>query len=327
MLKSKIFLNRLRSKIKRINYPVISKIRDQYRFIDLKNSRLSSFPFVSGDTFRCMADFIIDKGTDFSELPLPAIMDMPDKSVGNTLIIFIELSSIETESHQNDFLNWLSSIKQNKIKTIFHNGDLTPEISFFLTVKQYCNKVYSVNILDTIPDVIPIPIGLENLHHLNNGLLNDFMNTRQFMMLNCNGDEQRTTHIFSSFNPGTNTLERNALLNEINKSRHGFSGTKMTPAEYRQKVINSLFVLSPPGNGLDCHRTWEAIALGAVPVIKKGFLASSLVNNLPMYEVDDWGYFLSLSNNELESIYQATRNIPDTMALMPYWCRRITCNH
>jgi hypothetical protein len=29
------------------------------------------------------------------------------------------------------------------------------------------------------------------------------------------------------------------------------------------------FVLSPPGNGYDCHRTWEALALGAVPILFK----------------------------------------------------------
>ena len=27
------------------------------------------------------------------------------------------------------------------------------------------------------------------------------------------------------------------------------------------------FVLSPPGHGLDCHRTWEAILLGAIPIV------------------------------------------------------------
>ncbi len=28
------------------------------------------------------------------------------------------------------------------------------------------------------------------------------------------------------------------------------------------------FVLSPHGNGLDCHRTWEALLLGCIPVVK-----------------------------------------------------------
>ena len=36
------------------------------------------------------------------------------------------------------------------------------------------------------------------------------------------------------------------------------------------------FVLSPFGNGMDCHRTWEALSLGSIPIIKgNGF------SNLP----------------------------------------------
>lgn len=28
------------------------------------------------------------------------------------------------------------------------------------------------------------------------------------------------------------------------------------------------FCASPHGNGLDCHRTWEALCLGCVPIVK-----------------------------------------------------------
>ena len=29
--------------------------------------------------------------------------------------------------------------------------------------------------------------------------------------------------------------------------------------DYRKVLSNSYFVISPPGNGIDCHRTWEAL--------------------------------------------------------------------
>lgn len=48
-----------------------------------------------------------------------------------------------------------------------------------------------------------------------------------------------------------------------------------------------MFVLSPEGRGLDCHRTWEAIALGCVPIVKKSAL-SRLFEDLPVLEVEDW---------------------------------------
>jgi len=47
------------------------------------------------------------------------------------------------------------------------------------------------------------------------------------------------------------------------------------------------FVLSPMGHGMDCHRTWEALILGCIPVVKKSQL-DSLYEKLPVLIVDEW---------------------------------------
>lgn len=47
------------------------------------------------------------------------------------------------------------------------------------------------------------------------------------------------------------------------------------------------FVISPHGNGLDCHRTWEAILLGCIPIVKTSPL-DSLFEGLPVWIVKDW---------------------------------------
>lgn len=47
------------------------------------------------------------------------------------------------------------------------------------------------------------------------------------------------------------------------------------------------FVASPHGVGLDCHRTWEAMALGSVPIVKTSPL-DSLYEDLPVLIVDSW---------------------------------------
>ena len=47
------------------------------------------------------------------------------------------------------------------------------------------------------------------------------------------------------------------------------------------------FCLSPHGNGLDCHRTWEAIALGCIPVVKTSPL-DRLFSGLPVLIVNSW---------------------------------------
>jgi hypothetical protein len=47
------------------------------------------------------------------------------------------------------------------------------------------------------------------------------------------------------------------------------------------------FVCSPSGGGLDCHRTWEALCLGCVPIIKTSKM-DPLFNDLPVWIVKDW---------------------------------------
>lgn len=48
-----------------------------------------------------------------------------------------------------------------------------------------------------------------------------------------------------------------------------------------------MFVLSPSGVGFDCHRTWEALSLGCIPIVKKNRI-SKLFEGLPVILVDDW---------------------------------------
>ena len=47
------------------------------------------------------------------------------------------------------------------------------------------------------------------------------------------------------------------------------------------------FVLSPFGNGMDCHRTWEALCLGCIPIVRAPNFRK-MFENLPVLIVDNW---------------------------------------
>ena len=47
------------------------------------------------------------------------------------------------------------------------------------------------------------------------------------------------------------------------------------------------FSVSPWGNGLDCHRTWEDLVLGCIVIVKKSAL-DPLYKGLPVVIVQDW---------------------------------------
>jgi hypothetical protein len=53
------------------------------------------------------------------------------------------------------------------------------------------------------------------------------------------------------------------------------------------KQADYAFVISPHGNGYDCHRTWEALILGCIPIVKKSAI-DILYEDLPVLIVNDW---------------------------------------
>ena len=46
-------------------------------------------------------------------------------------------------------------------------------------------------------------------------------------------------------------------------------------------------MISPHGNGLDCHRTWEALCLNCIPIVKTSPL-DNLYIDLPVLIVNEW---------------------------------------
>lgn len=94
--------------------------------------------------------------------------------------------------------------------------------------------------------------------------------------------------------------------------------------ELWQLYVKYAFVASPFGVGLDCHRTWEAIALGCVPIIKRSSI-SELFEDMPVLIIDDWAQvtpnYLSRQHRAL-----AERKFDYSNLFLSYWLNRIDRN-
>lgn len=88
------------------------------------------------------------------------------------------------------------------------------------------------------------------------------------------------------------------------------------------------FVISPPGNGVDCHRTWEALVLGCVPVVKDDFL-DELYRDLPVMIVRSWREVTQFRLNKFKSEMAHTNYAWDKLRLT-YWStcfrERVACS-
>ena len=92
-----------------------------------------------------------------------------------------------------------------------------------------------------------------------------------------------------SFRVETNPRERLRCLAE--------TGLELDPprafADHLARLASSYFCISPRGNGIDTHRTWEALYLGTVPVVTRSVLTDQHPH-LPWVVLDDWSEFRSI---------------------------------
>jgi hypothetical protein len=89
-----------------------------------------------------------------------------------------------------------------------------------------------------------------------------------------------------------------------------------------RKQTHYVFVLSPHGNGLDCHRTWEALLLGCIPIVKTSAI-DSLYDGLPVWIVDEWSD-VTLPNMIRVFADFNTRIFDMERLTLKYWLNKMT---
>jgi hypothetical protein len=82
-------------------------------------------------------------------------------------------------------------------------------------------------------------------------------------------------------------------------------------------MANHAFVLSPHGNGLDCHRTWEALCLGCIPIVKTSGL-DPLFEDLPVWIVREWSDVTADAMREVVDMFQGRTFKTDRLTLT-FW--------
>ena len=218
-------------------------------------ARDTSFPLVSGDTFRAVADIVLE-----SEFDIRAFGRSFSECKSSEPVIFLPLHLLS---------NLVDSIDSTDVAQgifILHNGDELDE-SAVLRLSQQAGSVFSVNWIGSKAIATPIPIGVENRHWNINGR-HELMSGLNPALLPRLTRKDREVAVLGAFSSSTNPAMREGVLNAF----AGVPGSRLLtkrvqPRTYWSLLARSLFVISPPGNGPDCHRTWEAMYSGAIPIV------------------------------------------------------------
>jgi len=141
-----------------------------------------------------------------------------------------------------------------------------------------------------------IPIGLD-YHTLTQRPLWGPISTCQDQetMLNMIRDKSipfynRNIKCYANFQFSMNTklgYDRKDAYNKIDKNLIHYEENKVTRLITWNKQKDYAFVICPHGGGLDCHRYWEALCFGCIPIVKTSSI-DNLYKDLPVLIVKKW---------------------------------------
>jgi hypothetical protein len=243
--------------------------------------RPASWPFSSGDTYRSIARWTWDE------------TDTPSWTCD------------QIEPYDTIFVSWY-------IRRFVHEWAPRIPVPFYLyssnsdqeidsdTVRQFEKTSgvhwWAANLNVRSTKATALPLGLQNESQCWAGDVGDFVRLKAL--------SERTPklqQICWGFTVGTNPAVRGAVKAALESNPRAVAIPPLDPFAYRRELIRYRYVASPPGNGPDCHRTWEALALGVTPVVLDCPMNRQFVEQgypvILLSRPEDFGTFLSETSN------------------------------
>ena len=242
--------------------------------------------FISGEKLQELADLSII----FEDQPHKGLWSEQIQNISCNYIILSPGSDLPNKIHEAKsifiythglplFFERVFPFLEESITLITHNSDHGINDSYIKYLdNNKINKWFCQNRLTTHPKLFSIPIGIANSQweHGKQGLLRSIVDQ----------ENKKEYLVYKNFDIGTNVDERN-LCNIITQKNGIPLSTKTTIPAYWEMLSKSVFVISPPGGGVDCHRIWEALYLKAIPIVKYDECFSQF-RHLPILFIDRW---------------------------------------
>ena len=115
--------------------------------------------------------------------------------------------------------------------------------------------------------------------------------------------------------------DRQECKQKMDPSAYFYQTQRLNRTQTWVEQAQYAFVVSPSGAGLDCHRTWEALALGCVPIVKRSSM-TEMFHGMPVVIVDDWSQVNpSFLKEQVERLQD--QSFDCSKLLLQYWMERI----
>lgn len=255
---------------------------------------------VNGYNFRQLCDVVIDADT---------VHDSRNYRDGDVVFCKTDYLGI--------FFKEVEAFK-GKLKLVSHQSDY-PVGPMLWDHKPDCvTKWFGQNVNRQHPDLIPIPIGIENHNGPSKGTCIDLDFVEKELPVKNKNKEPKIYCNFADTHPN-----RANVRNLLKSSPKVFTAQNiLSSADYHREMSNYLFVASPRGNGIDCHRTWEALLVGSIPIVERHFMYDSYPT-LPIIQIDSWDEVLEDGFLEEKARTVLRKRIDYRHVFMPYWIDQI----
>jgi hypothetical protein len=214
---------------------------------------------------------------------------------------------------KTDYLDFFSANILPKINFSFvlitHESDFAiPGNHHPILENPYLLKWFGMNCHSIHPKLQPLPIGMAN-EEWSHG-------SKATIVEVSNVNYDKTELIYCNYDISTNTSERAAALDTLNtKSFITKDFNKSNFKTYLETVAKYKFIISPPGNSVDCHRIWESIYLGTIPVCLKS-IPLVYFKDCPILFVDNWE---QVTEEFLQKSYQQIKMRSKQKALFKHY--------
>jgi len=136
--------------------------------------------------------------------------------------------------------------------------------------------------------------------------------------------EQRETLAYCDWVMALDRGDRQECRDQMDSTACVYPDEPIPRSQTWVKQAQYAFVASPSGAGMDCHRTWEALVLGCVPIVKQSGI-TELFEDLPVIVVNDWSE-VTKSLLDTKHHEMALQTFDFSKLLMSYWKHQIASN-
>ena len=264
----------------RKNYRNVSKKKDE----GIKGGNVINIPkidideWISGEKIEDFCDIDTEKNDNYEQ----AIKD----SNGRVLTVWIQTHKLYK------VIPFLAECKDKKFIVVSGNSDggikynASRWDSYSWKNENNIVHWFMQNCDVKEPNVTPIPIGLENLYVFKRDV------KQELMVDLVNANIPKENKVYLCFRRGTNSEQRNSAYKAFSglswaTCEEGENGTQNIKPYFNQ-MIKHQFILSPDGNGMDTVRTWEALYMGAIPIVKRHVFSEYFAKYLPIIIIDSY---------------------------------------